>query len=123
MRQEPEGFNDFWSIWRPHMRHTDGRGKARPRYAQQVNDGADPQDIIDGAKAFLRNLSEKDRPYIPLASSWLYAESYADWFEIERKYQAQLEAAANRTENVVPIRAATGQTAFLKEWNAKQKEA
>lgn len=123
MKQEPPLFAEFWACWRPFMRHSDGRGKARGPYHKQILAGADPQEILDGAKAYLRNLSERDRPYIPLASSWLHAESYADWFEIERKYQAQLAAAANRTENVVSIRAATGQTAFLKEWNAKQKEA
>lgn len=119
MKQEPEGFALFWACWRPHMRHTDGRGDARDRYRKQLLSGADPQDILDGAKAFLRSLPEKDRPYIPLAATWLNKESYADWCEFERKYQAHLAA---KSENVVQMRPAISKSKWLQEWEAQQEQ-
>ena len=67
--QEPESFGDFWSIWQPHMRHTDGRGLAREAYRKHILNGAEPQDIIDGARWFIRNMKERDREFIPLAES------------------------------------------------------
>ncbi|MBO6901389.1 MAG: hypothetical protein JJ864_08585 [Rhizobiaceae bacterium] len=115
---EPEGFPEFWAIWRPHRRHTDGRGDARNAYRKHILSGADPQDIIDGATGFFRFMKEADKPYVPLAASWLNKEAYPDWAEQERDYQRRM---AER-ENVVPIRTGpTGQTAFLRQWNEQQK--
>lgn len=118
---EPDGFLEFWTLWRPYMRRTDGRGDARDTYRKHILNGADPADIIDGAKAFLRELPEKDRPYIPLAASWLNKEAYADWCDRERTFQAHMAAKANQSTNVVSIAAPRGQTAFLREWDQKQK--
>lgn len=88
---EPEGFAEFWKIWAPYQRKSDGRGKARPAYKQMMEAGHDPQDIIDGARWYLRNLtSEEDKKYIPLAASWLRSERFADECEKERQYQARL---------------------------------
>lgn len=119
--QEPEGFADFWAVWRPLMRRTDGRGDARETYRKHILKGAEPADIIDGAKAFLRDIPEKDRPYIPLAASWLNKESYLDWCEKERAYQAKL---AERATNVVQIKSAPTnyKPKFLREWEQKQQE-
>lgn len=100
--QEPEGFAEFWAVWRPHMRHTDGRGDARTAYRKHILAGAEPQDIIDGAKAFIRSLSERDRAYIPLAATWLNREAFADWAEREREYQKAIQA---RQSNVVQMTA------------------
>ncbi len=90
-----DAFTTFWHIWRKHCRKTDGRGKARPAWQQMMDAGVDPQDIIDGANWYLRNLSERDAPYIPLAASWIRSERWADDCEQERAYQARL---AERTE-------------------------
>ncbi|TGV15808.1 hypothetical protein EN816_00725 [Mesorhizobium sp. M8A.F.Ca.ET.173.01.1.1] len=115
---EPEGFADFWAIWRPHMRRSDGRGDARKTYRKHILEGAEPADIIDGAKAFLRDMPEKDRAYIPLAASWLNKEAYLDWCEKERAFQAKL---AERAVNVVPIRAQSDyKPKFLRDWEARQ---
>lgn len=97
---EPYLFDEFWSVWRPHMRHTDGRGDARERYRKKLLDGADPHDIIDGAKGFIQFMPEKDKAYIPLAASWLNKEAYLDWCEKWRAYQARM---AERESNVVAI--------------------
>lgn len=125
MKQEPEGFNDFWQFWMKTKRHTDGRGKCRKEYQRQLNEGATPEDILLAAQFHVRNT--KDLAFIPLAATWLNSEAWVDEAPKERAHleamEQRKETAANRTENVVPIRAATGQTAFLKEWNAKQKEA
>lgn len=102
--QEPEGFADFWSIWREHQRKTDGRGKARPAYRQMIEAGADPRDIIDGARWYLRNMTDRDAPYIPLAASWLRSERWVDDSERERAYQARLADTRQEPSTVEPLR-------------------
>ena len=115
--QEPEGFEEFWNCWRPHMRHTDGRGDARKAYRKHVLEGAEPADIIDGAKAFLRSLSERDKPYIPLAASWINKEAYADWAEKEREFQRRQEG---RGQNVVSM--PVSRSKFGLEWDRRQEK-
>lgn len=105
---EPEGFADFWSIWRPVMRKTDGRGDAREAFRKHVLNGADPQDIIDGARAFVRSLNEEERRFIPLAASWLNKEAYPDWAETERAFQIKRAAMAEQ-QNIIPMRRAEPQ--------------
>jgi hypothetical protein len=109
MRQEPEGFADFWAIWRPHARHTDGRGLARETFAKLVKNGADPQDIIDGARCFFRTMKDRDKDYVPLSSTWLNREPYIDLAEQERTYQAAVnerrQRQASQSENVISISA------------------
>lgn len=97
-----DAFIAFWTIWRGHCRKTDGRGKARPAWLQMIGAGADPQDIIDGAVWYLRNMSERDAPYIPLASSWLRSERWADDCEQERAFQARLAEAQQRRAAPAP---------------------
>lgn len=93
--ETPE-FLEFWSIWKPRMRHTDGRGDARTAFLAHVASGADPQEIIDGATGFFRFMKEADQPYVPLVASWLNKEAYPDWAERERAFrQRQAEAAEN----------------------------
>lgn len=95
---EPEGFSEFWTIWRPYQRKSDGRGKARPAYKQMIEAGYEPADIIDGARWYLRNLtSEEDKKFIPLAASWIRAERFADDCEKERQYRDRLAQHDNVT--------------------------
>lgn len=105
---EPEGFAEFWTIWREGpVRISDGRGKARPRYKNMVEDrGFDPRDILDGARAYVRqvnSLPAEKQQFFPLAASWLNAESFLDWCEKERKFQKYL-AERNSGGNVTAIR-------------------
>lgn len=116
-----DGFDTFWRIWREHQRKSDGRGKARPAYQQMLERGADPQDIIDGASWYLRNMSERDAPYIPLASSWLRSERWLDDAEKEREYQSRLQER-EKEQNVVQMRP-TGKTRFMEMWEQKKKES
>ena len=85
MRKEPDGFPEFWSIWRPFARKTDGRGLARETFAKHVRAGADPQDIINGAAWFLRTLKERDREFIPLSATWMNRGTYEDDCILEAK--------------------------------------
>lgn len=118
--QDPEGFEQFWLCWRPCMRRTDGRKDARDAYRKHILAGASPEDILDGAKAFLREMPERDRAYIPLAATWLNRESYLDWADKEREYQARLAA---RAENVVQMKPITNyKPKFLQEWEQQKRE-
>ena len=56
MRPEPIGFPEFWATWLPIKRRNDGRGEARATFAKHIKLGADPQDIIDGASWYVRNI-------------------------------------------------------------------
>lgn len=106
MRQEPEGFPAFWEIWRPHARHTDGRGLARETFAKHVKAGADPQDIVDGATYFFRTIKERDREFVPLSSTWINRGAYEDLAVSERQYQqrrAEIEQRRQQETNVVQI--------------------
>lgn len=106
MKQEPEGFEELWQIWRRHARKTDGRGKARPTYIKWLNDGASPRDIIDGATCHIRTMAEKDRPYINLLSVYINSERWADECEDERAYRqkrAEVEQRRHQETNVVRI--------------------
>lgn len=98
--KEPEGFAEFWELWRSHKRKNDGRGLARETFAKHVRAGVDPEDIILGAAWFLRTMKERDREFIPLSSTWMNRGLYEDDCVFERK---RLEAMtkAIRPDNVV----------------------
>lgn len=115
-RVEPEGFAEFWQTWRPYARHTDGRGLARDTFRKHVLNGAMPQDIIDGAKWFVRNLSARDREYVPLSATWLNRETWADLCEKERAFQATQEERASNVVSIVPAK----KSAFLEQWERQR---
>lgn len=114
--QDPEGFSAFWSVWQPHMRRTDGRLDARDGYRKHMLAGADPQDIIDGAKWFIRdwmNLPAEKREYIPLAKTWLNKGTYLDLCDKERDFQRRSAELASKPSNITTF--PKGQTAFLRQ--------
>jgi hypothetical protein len=117
-------FLAFWSVWRPYMNANDGKGDARDAFFQHVEErGAHPQDLIDGAKWFVRNggnqgLDQNGRPVRSHAKSWLNKRAYEDGAEMERAFQAR---QAERSENVVQIR--TPKSKWLQEWEASKREA
>lgn len=114
MKNEAEGFSSFWEFWRKTKRHTDGRGKCRKEYQRQLNEGATPEDILLAAQWHVRNT--KDLAFIPLASTWLNSEAWADEAPREREYQERLQS---RAANVVEIRPAK-KTAFLERWDQER---
>jgi hypothetical protein len=106
-KQEPELFPEFWEIWRKQARHTDGRGLARETFAKHVKNGADPRDIVDGAKAFFRTMKDRDREYVPLSATWINRESYGDLAEMQRAFDAKMAERQTRrdepAQNVVQM--------------------
>lgn len=111
--ETPE-FIAFWALWQPHARHTDGRRLARTTFLAHVREGADPQDIVDGAAWFLRNIPDREREYVPLSSTWINRGAYEDLAEKERQFQAR---QSNPPEQKNVVRFVPGQTAFLKAYN------
>lgn len=120
MRTEPEGFADFWSVWLPIKRRNDGRGEARTTFAKHLKLGANPQDIIDGARWYARNLPS-GYEYVPLAATWMNRGVWEDDCEKERAFQAVAAAKAAQAENIVPIRS-NYVPAFKKVWEAQQEQ-
>lgn len=100
--QEPEGFAEYWSVWQPISRHTDGRGLARETFRRHVLNGALPHDIIDGARWFIRSMKDRDREFIPLSSTWLNREAYLDGCHRERDYQRRLAETQERRASPSP---------------------
>ena len=121
MKQEPDGFADFWSLWRPNMRHTDGRKLARDTFAKLVSGGACPQDIVDGARYFLRNMKEREREFIPLSSTWLNRGAYEDFAESERAFQAR-QLIQQTAQPVQAVKPKLSDRHFTKLWET-MKEA
>lgn len=119
--QEPEGFLEFWAVWQPMARHTDGRGLAREAYRKHVLNGALPEDIIDGARWFLRGV--KDKQFVPLSATWLNREPWPDLCEQERAYQARMSAREQRVDNVSPIRAVLPANHFSRRWERGEVKA
>lgn len=126
MKSEPEGFPEAWALWRPHMRKNDGRGEARAAFAKHIKSGASPADIIDGIRFYLRGLTEAERPYIPMFSTWVNRGAYEDGAIAEREYQqriAERAAQASRAPtNVHSLRPADYKTPFLKAYEARELE-
>lgn len=104
MKKEHPAFIAFWeNHWRKHSRPTDGRKAARETFMKHVKEGADPQDIVDGAAWFIRNLKDSDKQFIPLASTWLNRGAYEDMCLLERDYQQKRADAAKQREAPKPI--------------------
>lgn len=97
--KEPQGFPEFWALWSPHKRKTDGRKLARETFAKHVRAGADPEDIIYGAAWFLRTMKERDREFIPLSSTWMNRGSYEDDCILERQRIDGLKQAERKAAN------------------------
>ena len=97
MAEETPEFKAFWEIWRPIMHKNDGRGAARDEFFRHVEiRGANPQDIVDGARWYVRTGGNGE--YKLHAQTWLNRRAYEDGCEQERAFQARLaEMAAKRT--------------------------
>jgi len=123
---ETQEFVDFWESWRKIAHPNDGRGSARDRFYQHVRFlRADPADMRDGGKWFVRNY--KPGQFIPHAETWLNRRAYEDFAIEERKMQAiEAERAAQASQaptNVQQLRPEGYKTPFLKAYEAKQAGA
>lgn len=112
--ETPE-FVEFWEqVWKPVMNKNDGRGSARDEFFRHVQNGADPRDIVDGARWFVRQGGNGE--FKLHAQTWLNRRAYEDGAEQERTYQQRLQ---EKQSNVVSI-GPRGQTAFLKSYEARK---
>ncbi len=117
--ETPE-FQQFWEAWKPFARDTDGRGAARDAFIDHVKSGADPQDIVDGARFFLRTM--KDKQFVPLVQTWLNRRAFEDMAEQERSYQERIAKRAAPTlakpANVNEAPRAYPPNHFMSKWSA-----
>jgi hypothetical protein len=99
---EPQGFPEFWALWRPHKRPTCCKGDARETYRKCMAGGHDPEDIVLGAAWFIRSF--KDFTYFPMAATWLNRGGFEDNCDFERDRIAKLAAIQpTRPDNVVQM--------------------
>lgn len=118
--QDPEGFDQLWSLWRDHARKTDGRGKARPTYRKWLLEGAEPADILDGARWHIRSMKDDERPFIQLLSVYLNSEKWMDECEKERAFQTRQAERQSVQTNVTPIRAQLPENHFSRQWERRK---
>ena len=119
-RIEPVGFADFWKVWLPNMRNSDGRGKARAAYQKRMELGDDPHEITEAATFYFQQQKPEERPYTPLASSWLNGEAHFDWLDRKRLYEERLLQATEAREKARSSTGATGKTRFLQQYEARK---
>lgn len=111
--QGPPGFDEFWQVWRQVKRRTDGRLDAMDGFEKLIRRGADPQDIIDGARWFIRNLPA-GYEFVPLAKTWLNRGGWMDDCEKERAFQAR----QSEPQKVVSIHAPKSR--FLQRYEGRE---
>jgi|GEM_PF-2918694 len=119
--ETPE-FQQFWSVWRPVMNKNDGRGSARDEFFRHIEQyGADPLDIVDGARWFVHNGGNSE--FKLHAQTWLNRRAYEDGAELWRASQSRLQEQQQRQSNVVQMSAPRGQTLFLRQYEANKSES
>jgi hypothetical protein len=114
LANESDEFFSFWSLWQPVARNTDGRHLAKAAFMKHVREGYEPQDIVDGAAWFIRNLKDREREFVPLSATWINRGTYLDLCEKERLFQSTLSQPKEST--VVPIRAVLPANHFLNQY-------
>lgn len=111
------------------MNSNDGRGAARDEFFRHVElYGADPQDIVDGARWFIKTGGNQRRAsdgglIQSHASSWLNKRAYEDGCDEWRADQARIaeREAQRQSDNVTPIRRGVlPDTHFSKRWEQQK---
>lgn len=116
--EETPEFVAFWEVWKPVMNRNDGRGDARDEFFRHVEEmGVDPQDIVDGARWFVRN-GGNSTDWKLHAQTWLNKRAYEDGAESERAYQAKL-AQRSTAPAIVPQK----KPKFLEQWEPTHPQA
>lgn len=109
LHESPE-FVEFWTIWKPIRNANDGRLDAKDGFNKMIAAGADPRDIIDGARWRARNPPE----FRPHAKTWINKGAWIDDCEREREFQAR-QSESPKVVNMQAARPA-GKSAFLREY-------
>jgi hypothetical protein len=66
---DPEGFEEFWRMYPP--RRNSSKADARKAYVRALKAGADPADILTGAKAYAEDRRDQDQQFTAHAATWL----------------------------------------------------
>ena len=76
-------FEEFWIAYPSRGDHDNPKGAAKKAFAVAVKKGADPRDIIRGAKHFAADESQKgtDPMFVPQAKTWLRDERWTEYQE------------------------------------------
>ena len=115
--EETPEFREFWAVWLPYMNVNYGGGDARTAFLRHVEEtGADPLDIVDGARWWVRNGGNQGvdyggKPVRIHAQTWIFKCAYEDYCEQERAYRARQEERTNVVQMQQPKPAR--KTAFL----------
>jgi Helix-turn-helix domain len=80
------GFDDFWKVY-PKPRN---EAQSRQLFDEAVSDGADPEILVNAAKAYAGSVADTDRKYISGSNSWL---ERGRWSEISAADLAAAGAA------------------------------
>ena len=76
LRGEPDGFAEFWATYPP--RKNSSKADARTAYAAALKKGADPADILAGAKVYAADRHGQDPQYTAHARTWLHGQRWED---------------------------------------------
>jgi hypothetical protein len=66
-------FDDFWSVWP----RKDSKKTAQTAWSKAIKK-ADPQIIVDAARAYAQSPYRPDKQFVPYGASWLNAERWND---------------------------------------------
>jgi len=72
----PDGFAEFWTAYPP--RKNSSKSDARTAYAAALKKGADPAEIIAGAKLYAADRAGKDAQFTAHATTWLHGKRWED---------------------------------------------
>jgi hypothetical protein len=75
-RGEPDGFAEFWATYPP--RQNSSKSDARTAYAAALKKGANPADILAGARVYANDQRGKDPQYTAHARTWLHGRRWED---------------------------------------------
>ncbi|QNJ56880.1 hypothetical protein SEA_REINDEER_70 [Mycobacterium phage Reindeer] len=94
-------FEQFWSAY---PRHTH-INEAQKVWAELMEDGYDPNQIIGAARRYSANVAGTDMKYVPGPHNWLRAGQYddADLFQDERQAQISWLKQMWKTANVKAV--------------------
>jgi len=127
--EETPEFIEFWDgVWQQHMNKFDGRGDARKWFLHHVREhGADPRDMIDGARWFIfdggnQGVGYDGKPVRIHAGSWLNKFAYEDAAVHWRKHQARKAEIEASKSNVVALKQQP-KSKFLQEWERREAQS
>lgn len=75
--QQPQTIDRFDEFWAAYPKHV-AKQAARRRWDTRLREGVDPQAIIDGARAYARQVNGSDPQFVKQPDGWLLAGRWED---------------------------------------------